>query len=187
MKAAINMFVVFVVSLIKVILEVNKNKYNVVHMVIILDEVNYPIILSNYRSNMSKEIVVMDASLIGSYAGVIDLQRDVIMLSTCLIKLLSNQELEAVIAHELGHRFHRNRHISNYNKEEYELITEYEADAYACCLGHGRPLISALEKIVSSMFGLNCIYEDVSDPHISHLLSNTVTPRIRRIKRYLDS
>jgi len=109
------------------------------------------------------------------------------MLSTCIVKLLTTEELEAVIAHELGHRFHRNRHISNYNKPEYELITEYEADAYACCTGHGRPLITALEKIVSSMLGINCIYSDVSDPHISHLLSNTVRPRIKRIKRYLDS
>jgi Zn-dependent protease with chaperone function len=101
--------------------------------------------------------------------------------------LLTNEELEAVIAHELGHRFHRNRHISNYNKEEYELITEYEADQYACCTGHGRPLISALEKIVKNIFGMNSIYEEVSDPRISHLINNTVTPRIKRIKRYLDS
>lgn len=186
MKAAVNMFVVFVIAVIKVILEVNKNKFNVMRVVIVIDHINYPVVVSNYRSNLSKEICVMDSSLIGSYAGVIDLQKDIIMLSTCLIKLLSNEELEAVIAHELGHRFHRNRHISNYNKEEYELITEYEADQYACCTGHGKALITALEKIVSSMFGMSCIYEEVSDPHISHLLSNTVRPRIRRIKRYLD-
>ncbi len=187
MKAAINMFVLFVVSVIKFVLEVNKNKYNVVRMVIVLDEINYPLVVSNYRSNVSKEIVVMSNEMIGSYAGVIDLQKDIIMLSTCLIKLLNNEELEAVIAHELGHRFHRNRHISHYNMEEYELITEYEADQYACCTGHGRPLISALEKIVSNMFGMSCIYEEVRDPHISHLLDCTVKPRIKRIKRYLDS
>lgn len=186
MKTAVNMFVVFVVSLIKFILEVNKNKYNTIHMVIVLDEVNYPLVVSNYRSNIC-EIAVVDSSWIGSYAAVIELQKDVIMLSTCLVKLLTNEELEAVIAHELGHRFHRNRHISHYNKPEYELITEYEADQYACCLGHGRPLITALEKIVQNMLGLNCIYEDVSDPDISHLLDNTIRPRIRRIKRYLDS
>lgn len=187
MKAAVNMFVVFVIMLVKIMLEVNKNKFNVVHMVIVLDEINYPLVVSNYRSNVSKEIVVMDSSLVGNYAAIIELQKDIIMLSPCLIKLLSNEELEAVIAHELGHRFHRNRHISHYNREEYELITEYEADQYAACAGHGRPLISALEKIVSNMLGINCIYSDESDPHISHLLSNTVRPRIRRIKRYLDS
>lgn len=187
MKTAVNMFVLFVIAVIKVMLEVNKNKYNCMHIVIVLDEINYTMVVSNYRSNVSKEICVMDSSLIGTYAGVIDLQKDIIMLSTCLIKLLSNEELEAVIAHELGHRFHRNRHISNYNKEEYELITEYEADQYACCTGHGRPLITALEKIVSNMFGMSCIYEEVGDPHISHLLDCTVKPRIKRIKRYLDS
>jgi len=187
MKAAVNMFVVFVIAVIKFVLEVNKNKHNVVRMVVIIDEINYPIILSNYRSNVSREIVVMDASMIGNYSAVIELQKDIIMLSTCIVKLLTTEELEAVIAHELGHRFHRNRHISHYKREEYELITEYEADAYACCTGHGRPLITALEKIVSSMLGINCIYSDVSDPHISHLLSNTVRPRIKRIKRYLDS
>lgn len=186
MKTAVNLFVVFVIMLVKFILELEKNKYNTIHMIIVLDEVNYPIILSNYRSNVSREIVVMDSNLIGNYAAVIELQRDVIMLSPCLIKLLTNQELEAVIAHELGHRFHRNRHISHYNKPEYELITEYEADQYACCTGHGRPLISALEKIVSSMFGMNSIYDDINDPHMANLISNTVKPRIKRIKRYLD-
>jgi len=182
---AVNMFVAFVIFVIKFLLEVNKNKFNVMHVVIVLDYVNYPMVVSNYRSNIC-EICVVDSDWIGNYSAMIELQRDVIMLSTCIVKLLTEEELQAVIAHELGHRFHRNRHISNYNKEEYELITEYEADAYACCLGHGRPLISALEKIVSSMLGISCIYSDISDPHISHLLSNTVRPRIKRIKRYLD-
>jgi len=186
MKAAVNMFVVMVIMLVKFILELDKNKHNCMHIVIVLDYVNYPVVVSNYRSNVSREIVVMDSSLIGNYSAVIDLQRDIIMLSPCIIQLLTNEELEAVVAHELGHRFHRNRHISHYNKEEYELITEYEADQYSCCAGHGRPLISALEKIVKNMLGINCIYEDVSDPHIAHLISNTVRPRIRRIKRYLD-
>jgi len=183
---AVNMFVAFVIMLVKAMFEINKNKHNCMHIVIVLDEVNYTMVVSNYRSNIC-EVCIVDSDWIGNYSAMIELQRDVIMLSTCIVKLLSNQELEAVIAHELGHRFHRNRHISNYNKEEYELITEYEADAYACCLGHGRPLITALEKIVVHMLGINCIYEDVSDPHISHLLGNTIKPRIKRIKRYLDS
>lgn len=187
MKAAVNMFVIFAVYVIKFLLEVNKNKFNCMHMVIVLDETNYPLVVSNYRSNMSKEIAVMSNEMIGNYAAIIELQKDIIMLSPCLITLLNSEELEAVIAHELGHRFHRNRHISNYNKEEYELITEYEADQYAACAGHGRPLISALEKIVSNMFGMSCIYEEICDPQISHLLNCTVRPRIKRIKRYLDS
>ncbi len=186
MKAAINMFVLFVVSVIKAILELDKNKFNVMRVVIVIDHINYPVVVSNYRSNIC-EVCIVDSSWVGNYSAVIELQRDVIMLSTCIVKLLSNEELEAVIAHELGHRFHRNRHISHYNKPEYELITEYEADQYACCTGHGRPLISALEKIVSNMLGINCIYSDVSDPHINTLINNTVRPRIKRIKRYLDS
>lgn len=186
MKAVVNMFVVFVVMLLKVILEVNKNKYNCVHVVIVLDHTNYPLVVSNTYKNIC-EIAVVDSSWIGNYAAIIELQKDIIMLSTCLITLLNTEELEAVIAHELGHRFHRNRHISHYNREEYELITEYEADAYACCTGHGKALITALEKIVVHMLGISCIYDDINDPHISHLLSNTVRPRIKRIKRYLDS
>lgn len=186
MKAAVKMFVVFVIAVIKLVLEINKNKYNNLHVVIVIDEINYTMVVSNYRSNIC-EVCIVDSSWVGNYSAVIELQRDVIMLSTCIVKLLSNEELEAVIAHELGHRFHRNRHISNYNKPEYELITEYEADAYACCTGHGRPLITALEKIVSNMLGINCIYDDINDPHIANLLGNTVKPRIKRIKRYLDS
>lgn len=183
---AVNMFVAFAIFVIKFLLELDKNKYNCIRVVIVLDEINYPLVVSNYRSNIC-EIAVVDSSWIGNYAGVIELQKDIIMLSTCLVKLLTNEELEAVIAHELGHRFHRNRHISHYNKPEYELITEYEADAYACCLGHGKALISALEKIVSNMLGINCIYDDINDPHIANLLGK-VRPRIRRIKkRYLDS
>lgn len=185
MKTAVNLFVVFVVMLLKVILEINKNKHNNLHVVIVLDHTNYPLVVSNTYKNIC-EVCIVDSSWVGNYSAVIELQRDVIMLSTCIVKLLSNEELEAVIAHEFGHRFHRNRHISNYNKPEYELITEYEADQYACCTGHGRPLISALEKIVSSMFGMNSIYDDINDPHMANLISNTVKPRIKRIKRYLD-
>ena len=43
MKAAVNMFVMFVIAVLKVVLELEKNKFNVVHVVIVLDYVNYPV------------------------------------------------------------------------------------------------------------------------------------------------
>ena len=82
---AVNMFVAFVMFVLKVVFELDKNKYNCIRVVILVDEINYPIILSNYRSNVSREIVVMDSNLIGNYAALIDLQKDIIMLSPCLI------------------------------------------------------------------------------------------------------
>lgn len=144
---------------------------------------NCNIVVSNYRNTCN--VVVVSDELIGSWSAVYDLKRDIIMLSESLVGLLSNKELEAVIYHELGHRFHRNSHLSKISKEEYALLVEYEADLYSCVHGYGSYMLSALEKIVKkhlNVVDLNCIL-DVDMLGIYNMLAK---PRLDRIRRYLD-
>ena len=175
MNAIITAVMAFVVIVMEV-LKLNKK-------VSVCNNNTCNIVVSNSSNNCT--IVVVSDELIGSWSAVYDLKRDIIMLSESLVGLLSNKELEAVIYHELGHRFHRNSHLSKIHKDEYALLVEYEADLYSCVHGYGGYMLSALEKIVKkhlNVVDLNCIV-DMDMLGIYNMLAK---PRLDRIRRYLD-
>ena len=91
---------------------------------------------------------VVPDSFMGVTAGY-ELSRDVFIVSEGCIKALTQEELLAVMCHEMGHQFHRQSHImaTKSGCDARKMVAELEADAYAVAWGYKAPLKAALLKI----------------------------------------
>lgn len=138
------------------------------------------------RTVLDVRVSVMGRDLLGDDVACYDICRDEIYLREDLLQLLTARELDAVILHEIGHRFDRIAARSRYDDESWYLQGEYNADAFACTHGYGEELISSLEKLVCMHFRIpNTI--SIVDSAQRKVYEEAVAPRLLKIREYLDS
>lgn len=177
MFAIINVVIGFVVFILELLKGGKKD--------IVEDTCNYNVVVSN-KNIYNIRISVLSDKLLGDNVACYDICRDEIYLREDIFALLTVRELEAVILHEIGHRFDRISARSNYDIESWYLEGEYRADMFACVHGYGRELISSLDKLVCMHFKIpNCM--SIVDSGQKRVYEESILPRFNKIREYLDS
>ena len=177
-----NAIITAVMQLVVIVMELLKGGKK---DIVVKDTCNYAVVVGN-KDIYDIRVSVMSDRLLGDNVACYDICRDEIYLREDIFNLLTVRELEAVILHEIGHRFDRISARSNYDVESWYLEGEYRADAFACVHGYGEELISALNKLVCMHFKIpNCI--SIVDIGQKKIYEESILPRFNKIREYLNS
>lgn len=83
-----------------------------------------------------------------------------IYVNQCMLDMVTNGsltqgEFEAILMHEKGHEVNLKTHMYRSNSIEDQLLSEYEADAFARYNGYSNEILSALTKTRDLLLQLN--------------------------------